>query len=78
MPEPPETSTEIEDHDSALGVIVFARLGDRAFCLFRKLEPRLLELVTPTLLLVPPPDLIDDERRKHGGLAFRTQCARIN
>jgi len=70
--------TEIENHDAAFGVIVFAGLGGRPLRLFRKLEPRLLELVAPTFLLFPPPDLIDDERRKHAGLAFRASTARRN
>jgi hypothetical protein len=69
---------EIEDDDAAVGVLVFAWLGRRPLRLFRKLEPRLLELVTPTFLLFPPPDLINDERRKHAGLAFRASTARRN
>src|SRR5262245_65656573 len=79
MPEPKvalEASAEVEDHDAALGVIVFARLGDRSLCLFRQLEPRLLELVTSTLLLFPPPNLIHDERRQQRGRAVRAQRAR--
>ena len=74
----PKTSAEIEDDDAAFGVFIFALLGNRALRLFRKLEPGLLELVTPTFLLFPPPDLIDDERRKHDGLAFRASTARPN
>ena len=73
-----KASAEIEDHDTALGVIVFARFRYRPLRLFRELEPGLLELVTPTLLLFPPPDLIDDERRKHDGLTFRASTARPN
>jgi hypothetical protein len=71
-------STEIEDDDTAFGVILFAWLGGRPLRLLRKLELGLLELVTPTFLLFPPPDLIDDERRKHAGLAFRASTARRN
>jgi hypothetical protein len=69
---------EIENDDAAFGVLVFAWLRGRPLRLFGKLEPRLLELVTPTFLLFPPPDLIDDERRKHAGLAFRASTARRN
>jgi hypothetical protein len=78
-PRAPETSAQIQNYDAALGVFVFSAFWRRSFRLFRKLEPRLLELVTSTLLLFfPPPDLIDDERRKHRGLTFRAQTARHN
>ena len=74
----PKTSAEIENDDPTLAVIVFTRLGGWTLRFFRKLELGLLELVTPTFLLFPPPDLIDDERRKHAGLAFRASTARRN
>jgi hypothetical protein len=72
------SSAQIEDHDATLGGIVFTRLGDRSLRFLRKLEPGLLELVTPTLFLLAPPDLIDDERRKHQGLTFGAKAARHN
>jgi hypothetical protein len=77
-PETPKSSAQVEDHDATFLGFVLAALGRRSFRFLRKLEPRLLELVPSTFFLFPPPDLIDDERRKHRGLAFRAQTARHN
>jgi hypothetical protein len=59
-------SAEIEDDHAAFDV-VFTGLGlrRRVIHVYRQLEAGAIELLSTLDVFFPPPDLIDNERRKH-------------
>ena len=60
---------EVEDDDPALAFDFFVvRRRRREVSVDRELEPGTIGLMTPTLVVFPSPDLVDDERREHGAL----------
>ena len=69
-------SAKLEDDDATLGRL-FLALASRAVHIVGQLQARLLEFLLSTLLLLPSPDLVDDEGGKHGrSLAFKTLGSR--
>ena len=61
------SSAQVENDDAAFTGVVFYGLGgwSRVMNVHRQLETRAIELLPSQRVFFPPPDLIDNERRKH-------------